>query len=472
MSKAVIIAALGLSISTLAFAAGQGAPAYQPFPNGYGYMDPREIEALKTAVTAGNHAVVREHGWRLWAGITQPDSNGNWPIWFTWPNTTAAFSLSTGPQLESVQAKAKSAGSLLQRNRLNIVGPVNLTKTPNYPIPSQVSKSYPKATSSCGQDNICDGLHFQFNGDILIPTESLSQDGFKWIRDKKLYLKQTLDTAHKNGQHELAAPQTYVVTKHMFWPVKADGISAIPVWHDYHDAQYPDYAGYETWPDLVAVDPAGQQVGKTLPVNYLYGVLQYDKKPWPTVSAFAKVYGLNDFYYHKITADDWNSFDEADKAILNASSYWSYNKPFGIGDYLVTVAMHVNTKEIPTWALQSVWWSDRPDAGPYAANRPEIPQAKGPWKHYLLVDSYGIPDKTGDQPVATNPYIELVIHPIGTDCNNCHNRAGWPKGKQPGQTSYQNPECPNPLQTLTPSSGCLKGVTLTDFQWIIPDRAK
>jgi hypothetical protein len=470
MSRAVVVAVLGLSISSWALAAEQSAPAYQPFPTGYGYMDPGEISALQRAWKDGDHTVVREHGWRLWAGIMQRASDANWPVWFTWPNTKAAFLPAAG--LEATQTNATPALSLLQRNKLNIVVPVNVKKVPYYPIPADVLKNYPKPTQNCGQDNICDGSHFLFNGDILVPTESLSQEGFDWIRGTRLYLQETLNTDHQNGLHELSAPQRYVVTKHMFWPVKADRISAIPVWHDYFDKRYPDYAGYERWPDLAAIDPTGRSVGKKMPVSYLYGVYQSDKTtPWPTVSTSAKVYGLNDFYYHKVTADDWNSFDDADKAILNAASYWSYNQPFGVGDLLVTIAMHVNTKEIPTWALQSVWWSDRPNAGPYAANRPKIPQARGPWNHYLLVDSYGIPDKSGDQPVATNPYIELVIHPVGTNCNNCHNRAGWPSGKNAGQASYQNPDCPNSLQTLSPSSSCLAPLTLSDFQWIIPDRA-
>ena len=469
MSKAVIVAALGMSISSLAFAADQGASAYEPFPNGYGYMDPNEIAALQRAKKDGDHAIVREHGWSLWAGIMQPASGANWPIWFSWPNSTAAFLPTAGPALGAAQAT--SASSLLQRNNLNLVIPVNVKRVPYYPIPSAVLKNYPKATTDCGQGNICDGSHFQFNGDTLIATESLSQEGYDWIRGNRLYLQETLNTDHKNGEHELSAPQRHVVTKHMFWPVKADRISAIPVWHDYFDKQYAGYAGYERWPDLVAIDPTGRNVGKTLPVSYLYGVYRFDKTPWPRVSASAKVYGLNDFYYHKVTVDDWNSFDEADKAILNAASYWSYNQPFGIGDLLVTVAMHVNTKEIPTWAMQSVWWSDRPNAGSYATNRPKIPQAKGPWDHYLLVDAYGIANKVAGQPVAMNPYIELASHPVGTNCNNCHNRAGWPTGKNAGQASYQNPDCSNPLQTLSPSSPCLAALTLSDFQWIIPDRA-
>ncbi|MBM4208381.1 MAG: hypothetical protein FJ190_10360 [Gammaproteobacteria bacterium] len=92
--------------------------------------------------------------------------------------------------------------------------------------------------------------------------------------------------------------------------------------------------------------------------------------------------------------------------------------------------------------------------------------------HYLLTDAYGIPEKAGgNQPIAMNPYIELATHPVATNCNTCHRRAGWPTGNTAGTASYQNPDCPNTLATLTVNSTCLKPLTLTDFQWIIPDRA-
>jgi hypothetical protein len=478
MSKAVMIAALGLLISAAAYAADRSAPAYEPFPGGYGYMDANEIAKLQAAWQDGSNkpgdqAIIRDHGWHLWAGITQQASGTNWPIWFTWPNSTAAFLPTAAAGLGAAQAEAKSAGSMLQRNQLN--NPVNVDG-PFYPVPEPVVKAYPHATNDCLADDapICDGAHFQFNGDILIATESLSQEGFDWIRGNRLYLKETLNKDHNDGQPRLLAPQRHVVTKHMFWPVKAGQISALPVWRSkYFKEDYPGYAGYENWPDLVAIDPTGENVGKTMQVSYLYGLYQPDKKtPWQTVSASAKVYGLNDFYYHKVTADDWASFDEADKAIINAASYWNYNQPFGVGDFLVTIAMHINTKEIPTWTMQSVWWSDEPNAGQYAQNRPKIPEAKGPWDHYLLVDAYGSPEQKPpvSQPVATNPYIELASHPIATNCNNCHNRAGWPKGKLADQSSYQNPDCPDPLATLSTSSDCLKKLTLTDFQWIITNR--
>lgn len=474
--RKLIIAFATLVASHVAGAAESPATAYQPFPKGYGYME--ENEALTKAVKQGDHTVVRQHGWKLWAGIMQQAQGLDWPVWYTWPNTKAAFAPIGNSGVLGADATVAASKPMIKHNSEHIV-PVNEKETPVYPVPQQVIKKYPNATSNCGEGNICDGTHVLSNGDIMIPTESLSLEAMDWIRDPKLtlYKQESLDNFHAKGLHMLEAPQRHIVTKHMYWPVKATGLTAIPVWHDDFKADYAGYAGYETWKNLVAIDPTGKQTGTTQKVEYRYGVyLPGGKLPMEPAATQAKVHGLEEFYYHKVTQADWDSFDEADKAIIEASSYWANNQPFVPGDYLVTVAMHVNTKEIPSWTLQSVWWTDQPDSAPYAADRPLLPQAKGPWRHYLLVDSYGIPEKpNGDQPVAMNPYIELVIHPVATNCNNCHIRAGWPLAPfskpEVGKASYQNPDCPQELATLTLNSSCLKPITLTDFQWIIPDRA-
>lgn len=450
--------------------------AYQPFPAGYGYMEKNEIHALASAVKKGDHKVVREHGWKLWAGIMQPANGMDWPLWYTWPNTHTAFAADSGLGLDA-QAK-QGTQTVVKRNTINTPLPVNESQTPVYPIPQQVKDKYPNATSKCGTGNICDGAHVAFNGsdgDIMIATESFSLEAQNWIRDPKLtlYKKESLNNFHSKGVHMLEAPQRHIVTKHMYWPVKAKGLTGIPVWHDDFKPDYTKYAGYENWKNLIAVDPSDTQIGTTQTVTYLYGVNMPDgKTPWPSVTAPAKVHGLKDFYYHKVSQADWDTFDEADKAIIDAASYWANNQPFAPGDYLVTIAMHINTKEIPSWTMQSVWWSDQPEHGSYSTDRPRLPNAKGPWAHYLLVDAYGITEKpSGNQPVASNPYIELVTHPVSTNCNTCHMRAGWPMGNSANQASYQNPDCPNLLATLTPNSLCLKSLTLTDFQWTIPDRA-
>lgn len=447
-------------------------PNYIPFPKGYGYNE--NLEALQKATNKGDRKVIREHAWSLWAGIMQPAEGLGWPLWYTWPNTHAAFSTSGGGLVGKDHKSKMHSRSMLALNRANAPDAANVnTKAPTYNIPLQVIHQYPDAVCSGGTGllTFCDGKTFLNNGDIMIPTESLSKEAMADIRNKKLYLKSTLDAAHKKGEHMISVSEKFIVTKHMYWPVKAKGVTAIPVWKDNFPDSFTGYAGYEKWDTLIALSPDGKKkVGETVIAEFLYGVLDYTgHKVLPTVVEEAKVYSLEDFYYHKVTKQDWDSFDKADKAIITAASLWANNKPFEVGDYLVTVAMHVNTKELPSWTLQSVWWSDIPNEGPYATYRPKLPQAKGPWQHYLLTDAYAVPKNAeGKLDKAVNPYIEGVIHPIATSCRNCHVRAGWPTTL----ASYQNPTCPDLLAYLTPESECLKPISLTDYLWIIPDRAQ
>ncbi len=446
---------------------------YVPFPDGYGYME--NLEVLQQATDKGDRKIIREHAWSLWAGIMQPDESLGWPLWFSWPNTKGAFETSGPGPIGGEQAKPKAKkvhSTIVQKNLEN--APDVDTPAPIYDLPSEVVTSYPKGIckDKHGNDIACDGKNFVSNGDIMIATESLSRAAMNDVRGRKLYLQSTLNNEHAKGTHMLDLDQKWIVTKHMYWPVKAKGITALPVWKNNFEPSFTGYAGYEVWDTLVAIDPSGLQVGQIANAEFLYGVKDHEGNPMEPVKAKAKVYALDDFYFHKITDEDWKRFDEADKAILDAASRWANGKPIEVGDYLVTVAMHVNTKELVSWTLQSVWWSDTPNEGIYSAHRPDLPQAQGPWDHYLLTDAYAVPaNPDGKLDIAVNPYIEGVIHPIATNCRNCHVRAGWPTGKVAGTASYQNPDCPGLLDDLTPSSECLKGLTLTDYLWIIPDRA-
>lgn len=466
------------------------AEGYIPFPEGYGYM--QDLQLLQEATDVGDRDYIRQHAWSLWAGIMQPSEELGWPLWYSWPNTHAAFQNSSPSPVGAAvsdksaqqpkqkaqskvitKAKPKSSHStIVQKNLAN--APDVDTPAPIYDLPQAVIQQYPGGICQDSQGNsiACDGSHFLNNGDILIPTESLSMTAMNQIRDDKLYLQSTLNEQHASGQHMIEMNQKWIVTKHMYWPVKAQGLTGIPVWKNNFPTTFTGYAGYEYWDTLVAVDPSGQQVGQTASVSFLHGVKDHDGNPIETVTADAEVYGLDSFYFHKITQEDWDSFDEGDKAVLSSASYWANGQDIGVGDYLVSIAMHVNTKELASWTLQSVWWSDTPNEGIYAENRPQLPQAQGPWDHYLLTDSYAVPaNPDGKVDIAVNPYIEGVIHPIATSCRNCHVRAGWPTGKKAGTASYQNPDCPGLLDDLTPKSECLKDLTLTDYLWIIPDRA-
>ena len=483
------ISAFILIIVIVVFYVFRPVSDYVPFPPDFGYME--NIGELQKATDEGNKAVIRDHAWNLWAGIMQQDSNTGWPLWYSWQNTTAAFTPSkTDPDLKP--AKPLISKSLRGHNLGN--KPNVDTLSPIYCVPEKVRSAYPHAIylDSKHQPSISDGEHFQYNGDIMIATESLSNAAYDSIRDQKLYLQSTLDQKFKDKESVVMDAYS-IVTKHMYWPVKAEGLTALPVWKNQIKPNKANYAGYEIWESLVAIDPSGTHVGDTAKVSFLHNVRQY-KKGWncpsdgkypanspdimPTVTKNAKVYGLKDFYFHKVTDDDWQTFNDKDKAIINASSYWANDKPFGPGDYLVTVAMHVNTKELPSWTLQSVWWADDEEINNseniYGKNRPVLPNAQGPWQHYLMTASYDVPpNDKGEMDIAVNPYIEGVTHPVAVSCRNCHVRAGWPTAKdfRAGTASYQNPDCPELLADINHETPCLKSLSHSDYLWIIPDRA-
>ncbi|MGZ8998751.1 MAG: hypothetical protein ACXW2T_07845, partial [Allosphingosinicella sp.] len=280
-------------------------------------------------------------------------------------------------------------------------------------------------------------------------------------------------------------PPGSIVLKPMMWPVPATGYTALPVWDNVRE-DGGRYAGFEVqskWPRAVALTARPQPGVTRTDVSFLYNL-----PVGPNTYADSPVAGLRDFYAFRPELD---GMDPCDRAILDASAWWAYNRPFRQGDFLALVAMHILTKEQPDWTFQSVWWHDRPDEGPFAADRPDIPakQAIGPWRHYLLTSTYGIPAMTGRQlggggagpgvgpqwPVAFNPNIELAAHhPIRTNCMNCHHRAAWPGFQLPPPSwptaSYLAANGPGALEIFRQDNVIFNGLLGTDSMWAISDR--
>ena len=443
-----------------------------PFPGGYDW--PANPATIQKAISAGDWATLRTHAWWLWIGLNTPAPDGG-PLWRAWPTSTQAFASS------STGALGSAAGHARTLNAANFANtPINLP-APWYPVPTVSGKT---CTTGTGTE-LPDGPRFAANGDVLIADVVYNQDSLDWIRNKQLYVASNLTSQWQAGTKAIADfPSTSFVLKHMYWPARGDGPTALPVWHP---EKYPPtpatYIGYELWKDTVAIDTSGKPVppGKTAKVSAFYHFFQSDQKtPFPTQTRDAKLVSVNDFYNHKVDAKELAGMDPRDRAILNSSACWLYNRPFQAGDYLVSVAMHINTKEIPTWALQSLWWSDQPDQGPFAANRPDINPQKGPgpWRHYLLTVEYGIDASPGMLPVAFNPFIELAAaHPIQTNCRNCHTRAAWPRNglsitPPPTATaSYEAKGGPGALVDLQPDDPVFQHLMRLDFQWAVSDRA-
>jgi hypothetical protein len=385
---------------------------------------------------------------------------------------------------------------------------------------------------------ICDGTAFVNQGDVMIATESLSSEGYEDIQKNKLYDSETLNAlyAAQAGTISKDIGPKFISTKHMYWPVKGCQpgarvgekgcrirYGALPPWvpkdfKRYSYATNADYLGYEEWQSVVAIDTCGGS-GATAacpPGGAASLALQYVTGARPITTAHPTVYPSAAFAHVQVSEDALaHQFTATDRALLDQAMIWAYgdaSQGFEPGDFLVTVAMHVNTKEIASWALQSVWWSPMNDivkdcplsdfdhcfgqAGAYAATAPDTTGAPNQysgltreqiasidaqvgtsWRaHYLMTDSYGInyeldgsPVRVHDYfpgkappwakkgpsgkdlellPISANVYIEPVIHPLGTNCQNCHRRAGIPSSSCGaeyaagcGRANYQTSEC-------------------------------
>jgi hypothetical protein len=450
----------------------ESASTIPPFPGGYDW--PAKPAVLEKAIADGDWATLRTHAWWLWIGLNTTTTDGN-PVWWSWPTSTQAFGTTSTGRLGSAAGHARTLNAANAANT-----PIDLP-APVYHVPLVHGGTCSNGSSS----ELPDGTRFASNGDVMIADVVYNEDAYDWIRNSSLYRASVLTAQWKNGDQNIAGfPNLSIVLKHMYWPARGQGYTALPVWHP---EKYPPlpakYVGYEFWKDAVAIDPGGGSVpdGETAEVSYLYHVLESDgKTPFPTQARTAKVVSINDFYHHRVDAAELAGMDANDRAILDASACWLYDRPFQAGDYLVSVAMHVVTKEIPEWTLQSVWWSDTPDEGPYAANRPDINSQKGPgpWRHYLMTVEYGIEASPGMLPVVFNPFIELAAaHPIRTNCRNCHTRAAWPRDgavtPPPTSTaSYEAKDGPGALADLKPDDPVFQSLMRLDFQWAISDRAQ
>jgi hypothetical protein len=481
---------------------GQGKPAAvagavpqvcvspAPIPAGFDY--PQQAGTIEKWVATRDEARARSHGWYLWAALNTPGSGD--PVWRSWCTSTQAFAGNTPTPSPSASAApivaedgTQLVGGMLagpptlpmrQRKMLNGADPINFPVAPQYPLPAEVVKRYSKTQCIQGSGasmSLVDGPSFENNGDIMVAGVTYNQAAFDWIRSKGLYQTATLQAMLPKGSGTTqipAMPPQSIVLKPMMWPVPKGGFGALPVWDD-QKSDGGQYAGYEIqkmWPRAVAVTTTPQALVIPASVTFLHGVTMNGAPLGPNTYQKPQVVGTDQFYHYR---PDISTMDACDRAILDASAYWAYGRMFQPGDELVLVAMHIITKEQGAWTFQSVWWHDRPDQGPYAANRPNIPpsQAPGPWRHYLMTSTYGIPAVPGGKtwPVAYNPYIELAAdHPIQTNCMNCHHRAAAPNAK----SSYlaKGPSNPGALDIFEQTNPIFNGLLQVDSMWAISDR--
>ncbi len=455
-------------------------------PSGYGY--PAREATVAGWVERRDTRAIREHGWSLFAAMnTAPDPDGE-GVGRSWCTATPALAGATAPTPAPVGAAPATAARAAtgQVRSLNAIRakhgePINFRATPQYRLPAAIlnDPAYRQCIVPAEGETpagLTDGAVFQSNGDIMIAGVIYNRDAYDWIRSRGLYRTAALrglQPASATGQAEMPEmPAGSIVLKPMMWPVPQDGVSALPIW-DGPDSDHDRYAGFEVhdmWPRAVAVttDPAseGRRISGALQLN---GVTLNGVAMGPSRYPDMPVVGTGRFYRY---TPDLAALGACDRALLDASAWWAYGKRFRQGDQLVLIAMHAMTKEQRAWTFQSFWWHDRPDAGPYAADRPALPNAQGPWRHYLMTETYGTTMAPGGTqwPVAYNPYIELAAaHTIETNCMNCHHRAAW-SDIRADRVSYQLEGGPDALAVFDQRNAIFDGIVKVDSMWAISSR--
>jgi hypothetical protein len=154
-------------------------------------------------------------------------------------------------------------------------------------------------------------------------------------------------------------------------------------------------------------------------------------------------------------------------------------------DYLVLVAVHVTTKEIPDWVWATFWWDTQSGRDSHAAERPDNFGVK--WKHFLMETTLSAttPKEADEGPkICFNPFLESRIMPppkfaptgIISNCLQCHSKAAYvpPFAHADTANGYDEGILARDGKTLAssglhPDPHYFDNRVKTDFLWTISD---
>ncbi len=450
-------------------------PGYAPFPKGFDY--PQNYYALNHWIQSGNDSAIRRHAFGLFAGLNQTLPDGR-KIWQTWYPVTEVIS----PDNKGVEANfvpIKKARQSLATRGLPDEEDQGASSPPwPLPLPQEFCK------------NLGSGKRFFFTSFIIIPGTFYNRAAKDWIQGKNLDKASALDNFQNAGKKNIPeAPSNSIIMKHVFWPVsgRTGDFTPLPVFDGDEGMDSLAYNGYATWKRAVAISAAQNPPARVDSLSYLYGY--QNREAYQHTFYNVKTVGLDRFLTIKLTGEYIATLNEVDKCVLNNSFNHVFRRDYEEGDYIVSIGTHIMTKEIKDWCMQTAWWHDNPNQGPFAAQRPkDFPP--GPWENYLMNTSYvmAIPNNAQGKPkVAYNPYIELTLpeqNRIHSNCQNCHMRAAWPMPegsfKVVDLVGTKDPVFPKEATPFyhTMREGWIgeddpifNGLMRTDMNWGIPDRA-
>jgi hypothetical protein len=372
--RASTIAVLVLVAAVRGTASAQNV-VYHPIPPGFDF--PADPAALLKLRDDGNVSAMRKHAWMVFAGLTQPTETGEatWETWYTGEQT-----FRSGAELQGEHPLVRKF-----RNPRQFMSP---------------------------------GPHPQAIGASLLSTILFNADMRKHVRTNNYNSRAHLTELNNAfapstpiaDRHIIDFPNSAVSLKPVWWIVKKTGLTATPVWDPELNPQIAGGNDYPTWKRAVAVDPSRNEIpaGETATVNLL-------GRSFPG----SLVVPLAHFYHFQISQSEIDSVRTSQAPNAQDAQ---------IGDYAVLIAMHCTTKEIPQWIWATFWWHDKPDTGPFAADRPSA--VVGVWRNYLMNTTYSMDqpkEADGSPPICFNPWLEgRFRNGVKSNCMSCHQKAVWP----------------------------------------------
>jgi len=387
-ARAGAISVLVLSSILVCVFAAVGPPTgYYDIPKGYDF--PADSATLEKYRSGQNVHAQRLHVWNVFTGMTEPTPDGKYAIWETWFSESETFQAGAAPQA---------------------VGPRRITRQFRQPRQFRPPKGVAAPEAA---------------GTGLLSFVLYNYSAYNHIRTHKLNMGSELNEEMQQGTPDPKVPGDRMIVdfpndavslKTIWWPVAKDKVTPMPVWDPESNPKLPNGNAYPTWPRVVAIDPLNGNV----PPNQTTSIM-FLGKTFPNTH----VVGLSAFHYVVLDAQT------AASAMANGQIATFAQRVLGralqAGDYTVFAGTHLTTKEIGDWVWATFWWHDRPNEGPYAADRPSSVQGK--WANYLMNASYDLnlpheADQTSH--ITFNPWLEAGFRDgIESNCMNCHNRASW-----------------------------------------------
>ena len=420
----VVLAAVACAVSFSPAALAQGAPPAGYFDIPAGHDFPADKARLEQIRDSGDFAAQRRHVWDVFAGLTEATPDGRFAVWETWYSDKETFR-------PGATAEAAGPHPVVRPFRL----PSQSRSAPHAPVPPSFGTS------------VLSFVVYNFAA-------------YTHIRSNALYSPGVLETLQQIAAPDPTIadnrtippfPPAAVAMKTLWWPVAQDHLTPLPVWDREANPPRPDGNPFPTWARVVAVDPRQMDASAdaTTDISFLGRTF-----------AGAHVVGLNDFHF--VTLDEQAVRAAMENSGLALAARQIIGRDLRAGDHVVFIGADLTTKETDDWVWATFWWHDRPDSGPFAADRPAA--VKGRWRNYLMQTSYDVTlprEPDGSPHIAYNPWLETrFADGTVSNCMTCHRRASWPV------TRFLPISRGDPDLKRDPAFA--SGQLRTDFLWSIP----